>query len=137
MNIALATDEDRAVVETIAAHLRARGHSVVRLPTAPWANVASQAAQAVARGDVDQAVVCCWTGTGACIAANKIAGIRAALCTDAATAAGARAWNDANVLALSLRLVSEPVAAEILDAWLDATYKESENENLDVIRSLE
>lgn len=61
--------------------------------------------------------MCCWTGTGASIAANKIAGIRAALCVDAATADGARRWNDANVLALSLRLTSDRLLEEILDAW--------------------
>ena len=54
-------------------------------------------------------VVCCWTGTGVSIAANKVPGVRAALCTDAATASGARRWNDANVLALGLRLTSERV----------------------------
>jgi ribose 5-phosphate isomerase B len=62
-------------------------------------------------------VVCCWTGTGASIAANKVAGVRAALCTDAATATGARRWNDANALALSLRLTSDAQLREILDAW--------------------
>jgi ribose 5-phosphate isomerase B len=73
----------------------------------------------VAEGRADQAVVACWTGTGVSIAANKVPGIRAALCTDAATAAGARRWNDANALALSLRLLSAPVLAEILDSWFD------------------
>ena len=63
--------------------------------------------------------MCCWTGTGVCIAANKVPGVRAALCTDAQTAQGARIWNRANVLAMSLRLTSEPLAAEILDAWFD------------------
>jgi ribose 5-phosphate isomerase B len=71
----------------------------------------------VADGEADQAVVCCWTGTGASIAANKVAGVRAALCGDAYTAEGARKWNDANALALSLRTVSAPVLGEILDAW--------------------
>jgi ribose 5-phosphate isomerase B len=74
----------------------------------------------VADGRAYQAVVCCWTGTGASIAANKVPGIRAALCSDAQTASGARRWNDANVLALSLRLTSEAVLAEILDAWFAA-----------------
>ncbi|MDF3147686.1 RpiB/LacA/LacB family sugar-phosphate isomerase, partial [Streptomyces sp. T21Q-yed] len=74
----------------------------------------------VAAGTADQAVVCCWTGTGASIAANKVPGVRAALCTDAYTADGARRWNDANVLALSLRLTSEPLLKEILDAWFAA-----------------
>ncbi|MDV9178752.1 RpiB/LacA/LacB family sugar-phosphate isomerase, partial [Streptomyces sp. W16] len=78
------------------------------------------AAREVAAGTADEAVVCCWTGTGASIAANKVAGVRAALCTDAYTADGARRWNDANVLALGLRLTSEPLLREILDAWFAA-----------------
>jgi ribose 5-phosphate isomerase B len=82
-----------------------------------WAWAAEAAARDVAMGDVEQAVVCCWTGTGASIAANKVAGVRAALCADAATAAGARRWNDANVLVLSLRATSEAELQEILDAW--------------------
>ena len=74
----------------------------------------------MAEGRADQAVVCCWTGTGASIAANKVAGIRAALCADAETARGARRWNDANVLALSLRTTSPALLGEILDGWFEA-----------------
>ena len=83
-----------------------------------WAWASEEAARDVAAGRADQAVVCCWTGTGASIAANKVPGIRAALCGDAATAEGARRWNDANVLALSLRATSGAELGEILDAWL-------------------
>lgn len=85
-----------------------------------WAACSEAAAREVAEGRAQQAVVCCWTGTGASIAANKVPGVRAALCTDAGTADGARRWNDANVLALSLRLTSEPLLKEILDAWFAA-----------------
>jgi ribose 5-phosphate isomerase B len=99
--------------------------------------MAVDAARRVASGDVDQAIVCCWTGTGASIAANKVHGIRAALCTDAQTAAGARKWNDANVLALSLRLLSEPLATEIIDAWLDAAYEGTEDASLERLREEE
>jgi ribose 5-phosphate isomerase B len=74
----------------------------------------------VAEGRAEQGVVCCWTGTGASIAANKVHGVRAALCGDAETARGARKWNDANVLALSLRRTSEPLLDEILDAWFSS-----------------
>lgn len=130
MKVVVATDEERAVVEHVAARLRERGHDVTVMPKAAWGAMATEAAGRVARGEVDQAVVCCWTGTGASIAANKVRGVRAALCTDAATAAGARRWNDANVLALSLRLLSEPVATEIVDAWLDTAYEGTEGESL-------
>lgn len=130
MKIGVGTDEARPVVDRIAAHLRERGHEVVVAPVTAWAEMAASIASKVAAGELDQGVVCCWTGTGASIAANKVRGARAALCNDAPTAAGARKWNDANVLALSLRLLSEPVAVEILDAWLDATYGGTEDESL-------
>ena len=130
MKVVVAADEERAVVEHVAGRLRERGHEVTVLPKAAWGAMAADAARRVARGEFDQAVVCCWTGTGASIAANKVRGIRAALCTDAITAAGARRWNDANVLALSLRLLSELVATEIVDAWLDTAYDGTEAESL-------
>lgn len=130
MKIVIASDEDRPVLGHIASRLRERGHEATVMPIATWGAMASEAAGKVARGECDQAIVCCWTGTGASIAANKVRGVRAALCVDAQTAAGARKWNDANVLALSLRLLSEPVATEIVDAWLDTDYGGSEDESL-------
>jgi ribose 5-phosphate isomerase B len=93
----------------------------------------------VAEGEADQAVVCCWTGTGAAIAANKVPGVRAALCADAYTARGARRWNDANALALSLRTLSGPVLGEILDAWFAARPSEEagDRENVAHVGALE
>lgn len=131
MKLVIAADEERAVVEHVARRLRERGHDATVLPKSTWGAVATEAAARVASGEFDQGIVCCWTGTGASIAANKVRGIRAALCTDAQTAAGARKWNDANVLALSLRLLSEPLATEIVDAWLDTTYEGTEDESLE------
>ena len=123
MRIAVAADEVTGVAEGVVAALEARGHEVRRHGAlapgerAAWAWASEAAARDVAAGRADQGVVCCWTGTGASIAANKVAGVRAALCADAATAEGARRWNDANVLALSLRTTSAAELAEILDAW--------------------
>src|SRR3954453_4555722 len=123
MRISVAADERVGVAEAVVEELRRRGHDV-RTHGAlsdeerdDWAWCSEAAARDVADGRADQAVVCCWTGTGASIAANKVAGVRAALCADAETADGARRWNDANVLALSLRLTSEAQLAEILDVW--------------------
>ena len=84
-------------------------------------------------------MVACWTGTGASIAANKVQGIRAALCGDAETASGARRWNDANVLALSLRSTSEQELREILDAWLGAgpSAEEDDRANVDHLAEIE
>src|SRR4051812_24447236 len=123
MRIAVAADEDTGVAGAVGEQLRARGHDPgvhgarAEGERDDWAWCCEAAARDVADGRAEQAVVCCWTGTGASIAANKVAGIRAALCGDAATAEGARRWNDANVLALSLRTTSEAQLAEILDAW--------------------
>src|SRR4051794_40122434 len=123
MKIAVAADERTGVADAVVAQLRARGHeplphgALAEGERADWAWCCEVAARDVAEGRAQQAVVCCWTGTGASIAANKVPGVRAALCGDAATAAGARKWNDANVLALSLRGTSEAELGEILDAW--------------------
>ena len=126
MRISVSSDMDEPVARSLVAELGRRGHEVVpHGALSPgddpqWAVCSEAAAREVAEGSADQAVVCCWTGTGASIAANKVPGVRAALCTDAYTADGARRWNDANVLALSLRLTSEPLLKEILDAWFAA-----------------
>jgi ribose 5-phosphate isomerase B len=123
MRIAVSSDEDAGVARVVLEELRRRGHEPVAHGALAegdrpdWAWASEAAARDVAEGRADQAIVCCWTGTGAAIAANKVAGVRAALCSDAQTADGARRWNDANVLALSLRLTSEAQLAEILDAW--------------------
>ncbi len=119
MRVAFGTDEHTALTAALAEHLSEAGHAVVVLADpAPWPDVGRVVGEAVAAGRADRGVVCCWTGTGVSIAANKVRGVRAALCVDAETARGARRWNDANVVALSLRLTSEPVAAEIVDAFL-------------------
>jgi ribose 5-phosphate isomerase B len=126
MRIAVAADERTGVADAVVEQLRARGHEPVphgalaEAERDDWAWASESAARDVAEGRAEQAVVCCWTGTGASIAANKVRGIRAALCGDAATAAGARRWNDANVLALSLRTTSPALLEEILDAWFEA-----------------
>ena len=74
-------------------------------------------------GRAEEGILFCWTGTGVSIAANKVPGIRAALCGDAETARGARLWNNANVLCLSMRATSEVIAREILDAWFSHAYE--------------
>ncbi len=123
MRIALAADELTGVATQLPEELRRRGHEPVLhgayndAERPDWAWASEAAAREVAEGACEQAVVACWTGTGASIAANKVPGVRAALCPDATTAQGARRWNDANVLALSLRLTSPATLAEILDAW--------------------
>jgi ribose 5-phosphate isomerase B len=123
MRIAVAADERVGVAEAVVEELRRRGHEpIAHGALSPherddWAWASEAAARDVADGGAEQGIVCCWTGTGASIAANKVDGIRAALCADAETARGARRWNDANVLALSLRTTSAPLLEEILDAW--------------------
>ncbi|WP_394846485.1 RpiB/LacA/LacB family sugar-phosphate isomerase [Pendulispora brunnea] len=125
MRIALCSDEPYPVHQIIADEVKRRGHEVVPFGAVasahdePWAEAAEQAALAVRRGECDEGIFLCWTGTGISIAANKVEGIRAALCADPPTAAGARVWNHANVLCLSNRTLSGDVAKEILAAWFD------------------
>jgi ribose 5-phosphate isomerase B len=127
MRIAIGGDDRNAVTDHVLEALRARGHQLIMVvgPVGgrdeQWADVGREVGEAVAGGEADQGIVFCWTGTGVSLAANKVHGARAALCTDAEQARGARRWNDANVLALSLRLTTEPLADEILDAWFSTT----------------
>jgi len=150
MCIAVGSDERTHVTDAVVEELRRRGHEVETLgplsdlPTGQagkplqWADVAREVAERVAGGGSDQGVLFCWTGTGVSIAANKVAGVRAALCHDAEPARGARLWNDANVLCLSLRSTSETVAREILDAWLSTEAPDpSEAENIEKVRALD
>jgi ribose 5-phosphate isomerase B len=123
MKIAVAADERVGVAEGVIEELHKLGHeplphgALAKGEREDWAWASEAAARDVAEGRAEQAIVCCWTGTGASIAANKVNGVRAALCLDAQTAEGARKWNDANALAISLRATSEAELAEILDAW--------------------
>jgi ribose 5-phosphate isomerase B len=123
MRVAVAADERVGVADAVVEELRKRGHEPIPHGVLAederddWAWASEAAARDVAEGRAEQAVVCCWTGTGASIAANKVNGVRAALCLDAQTADGARRWNDANALAISLRATSEAELTEILDAW--------------------
>jgi ribose 5-phosphate isomerase B len=134
MRIAVASDERTGVADAVVEELRRRGHEPVPHGALAegerddWAWASEAAARDVADGRADQGVVCCWTGTGASIAANKVGGVRAALCADAETARGARVWNDANVLALSLRTTSPAVLGEILDAWFEAAPSSDESD---------
>jgi ribose 5-phosphate isomerase B len=123
------------LVEAVSEHLAKLGHDVEML-CAPgwWPEVGRRVGEAVAEGQADAGVVCCWTGTGVSIAANKVPGVRAALCVDAETAAGARRWNDANVLALSLRLTSAEVAREILDSFMSTEADPGESEAVAQLR---
>ena len=142
MRFAVGADEYDPLLEVLATELRSLGHEVTLVgatPSAPspWGPVALEIARRVAQGAADQGIVCCYTGTGASMAANKVPGVRAALCVDAETAKGARQWNDANVLALSLRLASPTVAKEIVRAWTSTPYGGTEGTSLDAMRDAE
>jgi ribose 5-phosphate isomerase B len=147
MRIAIGSDERNATTDAVVEHLAKRGVEVElhgHLASASsetnkqWAEVSENVARTVASGGAEQGVLFCWTGTGCSIAANKIAGIRAALCPDAETARGARRWNDANVLAMSLRLTTPILGREIVDAFLDTDDVDpSERENIDRVKRLE
>lgn len=128
MKISLGADERLHIVEHILNSLEKDGHEVIaHLPdpdaTLPWPQVARRVAEDLTAGRAQDGILLCWTGTGVSIAANKISGMRAALCIDAETARGARLWNDANVLCLSMRLTAPPIADEILKAWFSTQYQ--------------
>lgn len=128
MKIAIGADERLTVVEHALELLEEAGHQITWYgpevdETEPWPQVARQVAEDVANGKANEGILFCWTGTGVSIAANKVSGVRAALCFDAETARGARLWNNANVLCLSMRLTSEIILEEILDAWFETSYQ--------------
>lgn len=145
MWIALAADELTGVAQQLPEELRRRGYEPILHGAyageerSDWAWASESAARDVAEGRAAQGIVACWTGTGASIAANKVPGIRAALCVDAQTADGARRWNDANVLALSLRQTSAAELGEILDAWFagDVSEDASDVENIGHLTEIE
>ncbi|MEN3000044.1 MAG: RpiB/LacA/LacB family sugar-phosphate isomerase [Acidilobaceae archaeon] len=139
--VVVAADDVYPAVKVALEFLKGKGYEVVPLGSAksgrpePWAKVAVEAAEMVARGEAEWGVVVCYTGTGVSIAANKVRGVRAALSNDAATARGARLWNDANVLAMSGRLVSEVVAKEILEAWISTeSIDPTERDNIEFLK---
>lgn len=142
MRVVVGSDERTVLTDAVIEELRRRGCEVLLVgPPADspmedgkqWAQVGREVGQCVARGDADTGVLFCWTGTGASIAANKVTGARAALCTDAATAAGARRWNDANVLVMGLRLTSPELAREMLDAWFTTRPDPAEAANIAIL----
>jgi ribose 5-phosphate isomerase B len=144
LRIALGSDERSHVTDFVEQQLRSRGFEVqlfgpLRDESAPsaWPVVAGEVAQAVASGNVEEAVLFCWTGIGVSIAANKVPGIRAALCGDAETARGAKAWNQANVLCLSLRSTTEARAREILDAWFSTAADPGEDANVRAVNEMD
>ena len=131
MKIAIGSDERTHLTDVVVGEIRKQGHEVTLYGPLVnedlyWPEVARQVAEQVASGAADEGVLFCWTGTGISLAANKVKGIRAALCADAQTAKGARLWNKANILCMSLRVTSEVVAKEILDAWFTTEYEPNE-----------
>ena len=133
--MAVGSDERTTVTDAVVEHLRRAGvdvelHGPLAGTPLDWVDVGREVGERVAAGAVEQGVLFCWTGTGVSIAANKVPGIRAALCADAQTALGARRWNDANVLVMSLRATPEAVAKEICDAWLEGHADEAERQTI-------
>lgn len=142
MKIAVGSDERTHLTDFVIEELGKRGfevelHGPLKGEKLEWTDVAEKVSERVREGACGQGILFCWTGTGVSIAANKVPGIRAALCTDAKTAEGARKWNDANVLAMSLRATSQVVAKEILDAWFGSEPEEEEKRNIEKVSRIE
>ncbi len=116
------------VTDAVVEWLEGQGHEVILVgplvdgDDREWVAVSEATVRPVADGAADDAVLFCWSGTGACMAANKVPGIRAALCADAETARLARKFNHANVLVMSMRVTSPAVALETLSAYLSEPW---------------
>jgi len=138
MKIVVGADDEGRVVNTVVDELRSRGHEVTVLDRDQWPDVARKVGETVASGEADQGVLFCWTGTGTSMAANKVPGVRAALAWDPWIAEGARRWNDANVLVMSLKRTEPETAKEILDAWLGVAKPDpDEAENIERLSELD
>lgn len=142
MRIAVGSDEQTGLTDHVIKYLQDQGHHVETIGALRpgdeklWPYVGYTVARRVLSGECDTGIAFCWTGTGVCIAANKVPGARAALCWDDATARGARLWDDANILALSLRTTSSAVAEEIIKAWLAPMGQPRDAEDLRGIQLL-
>jgi ribose 5-phosphate isomerase B len=143
MRIAVCSDEPYPVHATVRRWLEENGHEVVPFGAVktgaevPWPTTAEEAAQAVVRGDCDEGIFCCWSGTGISMAANKVAGVRAALCTDPGQAAAARIWNHANVLCLSNRTLSDDMAKEMLRVWFETDAGDRGSSGVELLTQLD
>jgi ribose 5-phosphate isomerase B len=126
MRIVVGADDEGPVANTIVDELRSRGHDVTVLGRDQWPEIARKVGETVASGEADQGVLFCWTGTGTSMAANKVPGVRAALVWDPWIAEGARRWNDANVLVMSLKRTEPEAAKQILDAWFSVEAPDAE-----------
>lgn len=140
--VAIGSDERTQVTDEVVVFLEKRGLEVtlcgaLGAGSPQWPDVAAEVARRVAHGHADLGLLFCWTGTGVSIAANKIGGVRAALCPDAETARGARKWNDANVLCMSLRMITPKVVQEIIDAWFNSEVDESERANIEKVKAID
>jgi ribose 5-phosphate isomerase B len=144
LRCAIGADDTGPLTSALLEELQRRGMAIARFGAlraagepaggdTEWASIGRAVGEAVADGRADVGIVCCWTGTGISIAANKVRGVRAALCGDAVTAEGARRWNDANVLALSLRATSPAVGVEILGAFLAARPSEDASDRASIV----
>jgi len=142
MKIAIGSDEKNHLTDFVIEELKNKGfelelHGPLKGDDIQWAEVAQEVGESVSKSKCEQGILFCWTGTGVSMAANKVPGIRAALCFDAETARGARKWNDANILAMSLRLATPTIAKEILDAWFTTTVEDEEIPNIEKVSVIE
>ena len=140
--VAVGSDERSSLTDAVVEALQRRGltldlHGALGEGDPAWPEVARTVGRSVASGACDQGILFCWTGTGVSIAANKVPGVRAALCADAETARGARRWNAANVLCMSLRLTSPTVAGEMIEAWFATGVDETERANIERVKAVD
>lgn len=137
MKIAFGTDDQNECTRAVIDYLNSAAELRIVSDDKSWPEFAQEVGRAVVDGEADFGVVMCWTGTGTSIAANKVKGVRAALAWEPWIARNARLWNDANVLALSLKRLAPDVAVECVKAFLGVAAEDpEESANIDVIRNI-
>ena len=131
--------------DEIVAHLKASGHDLIDKgaythdPDDDYPDLALPVAKAVASGEVERGIVVCGSGVGACIAVNKVRGVRASMCHDTYSAHQGVEHDDMNVLCLGSRIVGIELARELMDAFLGArfTREERHQRRLDKVKAIE
>lgn len=130
MKIVVASDERTKLTDFVVDWLKSQGHTLILLGVLGdsindrWVEIGKKTGLLVSEGKVERGILFCWSGTGICMAANRIKGARAALCWDRQIARLARKWDNANILCLALVSIKEDEAKEIIDTFLSSPFDE-------------
>lgn len=130
MKLVVASDERNKLTDYVLDYLNSLGHQIILLgalgssPNDKWVEIGKEAAFLVSEGKVERGILFCWSGTGICMAVNRIKGARAALCWTPEIARLSRKWDDANILVMALVNTKEEVAKEMIDIFFQTEFNE-------------